>query len=429
MTIVTEYDDYQSCERAGFYWYEGACHTDTYAVEKGLLGDWFNDTAEEVSRIVDSFRIVKKGTEPFYHWTNLANEAPPNGTMQRFFWQAGILFQMLISVLTFPAGLACFLLEESVQAESMGAFMLSSSKMYEPLIDYSDQMINNINQIDSGLNGLAIFSPLIGAGAIRYMQAARKTARVFKKTAEYNLAKEEQSLEAEMRKYFEGNITMNLRLESAPASAEIWIDGSNTGLLTPETLTFNTEGSRTITLRKYDRQAEGWRIYSFTQEYRPGRRVEKMINLPTDIEGEGTEGDTSEETITKTVPEFVNSEVMGDYAVDGDTFVTVNGDRIRIIGIDAPELGRPFGDESKAFLQKAIEDKSLTLKIQSHKVMDVYDRILAEVRNYKGNVAVSLLSEGYAKQLWGDDDYFDTSRYTAAENVAKELKKGIWTSL
>ena len=47
--------------------------------------------------------------------------------------------------------------------------------------------------------------------------------------------------------------------------------------------------------------------------------------------------------------------------IDGDTFVIEGGERVRMIGINAPELKDPFGVDSKTHLKKLIENKYVNL--------------------------------------------------------------------
>ena len=47
---------------------------------------------------------------------------------------------------------------------------------------------------------------------------------------------------------------------------------------------------------------------------------------------------------------------------DGNTFETSNGEKIRIIGINAPELNAVFGMQSKKHLQQLIGDKLVVLQ-------------------------------------------------------------------
>ena len=373
--------------------------------------------------------LAEVGGDLLENWMTTAGRKAPDGIIEKVSYYAGLMAQLIISVFTFPIGLAGFMIEESLQAWGFAAFILWQAEDYQGVMDHVKIWKEQIDAARGIRDSIGAFSPIIFSAVTNFIKSSRYQAESMNAAALLKYVEKERYEEDRLQKAQEKANTMILRLVSSPADAEIWIDGENTGLLTPETLEFTSSGIRTITIRKYDRQEEGWRIYSFTQPYRPGKRIEKSIPLPTDIEGEGPEGDSSEETVEDFAPEFVFSEVEGDIAIDGDTFKTVTGEKVRLIGIDAPEKGRPYGSEATDYLQQAIEDKQLRLKIQSHKVMDSYNRILAEVRNYKGNINVALLSNGYAKQLWDKNDYFDRSRYETAEKTAQERKIGIWTDL
>ena len=70
-----------------------------------------------------------------------------------------------------------------------------------------------------------------------------------------------------------GDPVGELRIESKPDLAEIWVGGSNTDFLTPETLTL-TEGDKTIKLKK-----SGFDNYTFTFEIVAGEKFEKICEL------------------------------------------------------------------------------------------------------------------------------------------------------
>jgi endonuclease YncB( thermonuclease family) len=48
--------------------------------------------------------------------------------------------------------------------------------------------------------------------------------------------------------------------------------------------------------------------------------------------------------------------------VDGDTIITDSGTRIRILGIDTPEKGRPNFQEAKSLMENLVLDKKVHLK-------------------------------------------------------------------
>ena len=84
--------------------------------------------------------------------------------------------------------------------------------------------------------------------------------------------------------------------------------------------------------------------------------------------------------------------------IDGDTFITNKGDRVRLIGVDAPELPSLRGIESKMYLHQLIDNKVVILErdgISNNK--DKYGRLLRYVYLNKKDVNLHMLKSGYAK--------------------------------
>ena len=80
-------------------------------------------------------------------------------------------------------------------------------------------------------------------------------------------------------------------------------------------------------------------------------------------------------------------------AVDGDT-IRVGGERIRLRGIDTPELSEPEGLAAKQRLEALL--RSGPMEIIPHG-RDVYDRLVADVFINGQNVAEILRNEGFTK--------------------------------
>jgi len=48
--------------------------------------------------------------------------------------------------------------------------------------------------------------------------------------------------------------------------------------------------------------------------------------------------------------------------IDGDTIELSNGERVRLLGINAPEISEPFGLDAKEYLSKMVEGKNVYLE-------------------------------------------------------------------
>jgi len=96
------------------------------------------------------------------------------------------------------------------------------------------------------------------------------------------------------------------------------------------------------------------------------------------------------------------------YVEDGDTidviFASENKDirgiqRIRLVGIDTPELDTPEGKKVKALVEKMCLGKVIKLEVDDKKQYDKYYRILAVIYINGLNLNTYLLREGYARPL------------------------------
>lgn len=122
--------------------------------------------------------------------------------------------------------------------------------------------------------------------------------------------------------------------------------------------------------------------------------------------------------------------VSGEFSVvrvhDGDSLTLVGADRleinVRLSGIDAPELGQPYGFEAKQALQELLKHGNVGL---SQPKKGKYGRYIADV--YLGDMWINqiMVAEGNA---WCDQiNSFNRSLYSS-EQQAKAQKKGLWAS-
>lgn len=90
--------------------------------------------------------------------------------------------------------------------------------------------------------------------------------------------------------------------------------------------------------------------------------------------------------------EYQRSVVV--HVVDGDTVDLSDGRRVRLLGIDAPEMGRCMSGEAKDRLASIVDGKRVTLH---DTFRDEYGRTLANVSVGKSYVNEILVAEGLAK--------------------------------
>ncbi|MBR6471586.1 MAG: thermonuclease family protein [Victivallales bacterium] len=109
---------------------------------------------------------------------------------------------------------------------------------------------------------------------------------------------------------------------------------------------------------------------------------------------------------------------------DGDTFdvETLNGDpvRIRIYGIDAPELAQPFGKEALKYVNQRVSHRWVMIEKLYD---DQYGRCVGRVIFNGKDFALELLRKGI---VWHYVQYCDDPAYAEAERQARKANKGLW---
>jgi len=113
---------------------------------------------------------------------------------------------------------------------------------------------------------------------------------------------------------------------------------------------------------------------------------------------------------------------------DGDSFILESGERVRMIGVDAPELADRFGRESKDHLMRMIRNKPVTLERDPlNEDRDRHGRLLRFVDGT--DINHKMIADGYARALLRYP--FARERreaYREAETKAKMAGLGIWVT-
>lgn len=108
--------------------------------------------------------------------------------------------------------------------------------------------------------------------------------------------------------------------------------------------------------------------------------------------------------------------------LDGDTLRLPSRQKIRIAGMDAPELGECMGQEAKERLAGLVEGKAIGFDDRG---WDMYERRLGRVLAGNKDVAEIMLAEGLGEYEWGEN--LDIKRLKAARDSAYAASKGIWS--
>jgi micrococcal nuclease len=116
---------------------------------------------------------------------------------------------------------------------------------------------------------------------------------------------------------------------------------------------------------------------------------------------------------------------------DGDTVtVSINGrrEKIRMIGIDAPEMGQGlWGEKAKKHLEDILYSSRNVYVEYDVERRDKYGRILAYIRTADGrSVNAEMLRDGYAVLFTFPPNVKHVDEFTSAQKQARERKVGIW---
>lgn len=121
--------------------------------------------------------------------------------------------------------------------------------------------------------------------------------------------------------------------------------------------------------------------------------------------------------------EIIAARVVGVH--DGDSITALAAGnvqlKVRLEGIDAPELKQPFSQQAKQALSGLVFGKAVTLHITGR---DRYKRTLAVVVVGDVNVNRELVRLGLA---WRYEAYSKDAALLAAQNEAKAARRGLWS--
>lgn len=120
------------------------------------------------------------------------------------------------------------------------------------------------------------------------------------------------------------------------------------------------------------------------------------------------------------------------HVIDGDSVILTDGRQVRLIGINAPEIGvdgrpdQPLARAARARMAQLTEDRSVTLAFD-RETSDRHGRILAYLTLADGtDVQARLLTEGLAWCVAIPPNTARAEEYCAAERTARAADRGVW---
>jgi endonuclease YncB( thermonuclease family) len=118
---------------------------------------------------------------------------------------------------------------------------------------------------------------------------------------------------------------------------------------------------------------------------------------------------------------------------DGDTIGVLDAQRVthrvRLAGIDAPELGQPFSQRSKQHLAGLVHGREVQVEWNK---LDRYGRIVGKVVADDLDVCREMVAAGLAwhyKAYQHEQPVEDRKAYSEAEDAAREGHLGLWSEL
>ncbi len=120
---------------------------------------------------------------------------------------------------------------------------------------------------------------------------------------------------------------------------------------------------------------------------------------------------------------------------DGDTILLDNGDKVRFLGINTPEverrnkLGQAGGEEAKRWLETQLKGQRVRLE-RDVEATDKYDRVLAHVFTEEPrHLNLELVAQGLASVVIHPPNEKYTQQLLQAQDQAESRKLGIWGRL
>lgn len=110
--------------------------------------------------------------------------------------------------------------------------------------------------------------------------------------------------------------------------------------------------------------------------------------------------------------------VLLERVIDGDTFVA-SGLKIRLWGIDAPERGEPYYDNSRMLLEKILKSGGLRCAPVDR---DRYQRFVMQCSSDDADIGALMVRAGFAR----DYRRYSKGYYAQEQEAAQSAGAGLW---
>ena len=122
------------------------------------------------------------------------------------------------------------------------------------------------------------------------------------------------------------------------------------------------------------------------------------------------------------------------HAIDGDTLLLINGEKVRLIGVNTTEITRPqkpvqyFGKEAHLFTSQMVDGKEVRCEFEKQR-RDKYGRLLAYVYLLDGTfLNAEIIKQGYGF-AYTRFPFKYSEEFRKYERTARENKKGLWGAM
>jgi micrococcal nuclease len=170
--------------------------------------------------------------------------------------------------------------------------------------------------------------------------------------------------------------------------------------------------------------ARGWWSISFTTSPAPTAKGTLAPDPGTASGGEEVTGSGD-----PAVPADAG-EAWVDYVHDGDTLFLTDGRKVRLLGIDTPEVGEHaecYGDTARERLRAVLPEGTHVRTVSDVRPLDQYGRTLLFLFTDDGAlVNLDLIRDGYAEAVVLKPNVLWAAEVEAAEDEAQAASRGMW---